>query len=48
MKRKESSQYYIEERYPLAAASELTEKEMRESLAVTERVIVKIRDFLRE
>ena len=43
-----TTQYYIEERYPLAAASELTEKEMRESLAVTERVIVKIRDFLRE
>jgi HEPN domain-containing protein len=37
------TQYYIEERYPVAASSELTDKEVRESLAVAERLIVKIK-----
>ena len=42
------TQYYIEERYPSAATSELTEKEMKESLAITERVIAKLRNSIRE
>ncbi len=33
------TQYYLEDRYPYVVASELTEKELRESLDAAERVI---------
>ena len=38
------TQYYLEERYPLAVSSELTGKEINESLAITERLMEKIRN----
>lgn len=37
------TQFYIEERYPFTVSSELSEEEIKESLAITERLIEKIR-----
>jgi len=37
------TQFYIEERYPFTVSSELSEEEIKESLAFTERLIEKIR-----
>jgi len=37
------TQFYIEERYPFTVSSELSEEEIKESLAITERLIGKIR-----
>ncbi|MEW6323927.1 MAG: HEPN domain-containing protein [Nitrospirota bacterium] len=37
------TQYYIEERYPMTASSELTEQEVNESLVIAERVVEKIK-----
>ena len=42
------NQYYIEERYPFIVSSELTEEEIRESLAIGERMIEKIRRTVEE
>jgi HEPN domain-containing protein len=36
------TQYYLEERYPFTAASELVEEEIRQSLAFAEQLIAKI------
>jgi len=37
------TQFYIEERYPFTVSSELTEEEIKESLAIAERLIERIR-----
>ena len=37
------TQYYVEERYPLTAPSELYDGEIRESLTIAESIIVKIK-----
>lgn len=37
------TQYYVEERYPVTVSSELTEDELKESLAAAEKMIEKIR-----
>jgi len=36
------NQYYLEERYPIAVASELTEQEITESLEALENLIAEI------
>ena len=40
------SRYYVRDRYPLMLTSELTEDEIRESLAVAENIIAKIRGLV--
>lgn len=37
------TQYYVEERYPFTVGSELIQDEIKESLAIAERMIKKIR-----
>ena len=37
------TQFYIAERYPFTVSSELSEEEIKESLAITEGLIGKIR-----
>jgi HEPN domain-containing protein len=42
------TQYYVEERYPFMVASELTEDEIRISLAIAEKLIQKITKILQK
>ncbi len=40
------TQYYVEERYPVAVSSELTEDEIRASLAIAENMIARIKALM--
>ena len=40
------TEYYVEERYPFIASSELTKEEVEESLATAEKMIEKIRSLV--
>jgi HEPN domain-containing protein len=40
------TQYYVEERYPFTVSSELIQDEIKESLAIAERMIKKIRRLI--
>jgi len=42
------TQYYVEERYPFTVSSELTEEEIKESLAIAEKMIGKIRGLVEQ
>jgi HEPN domain-containing protein len=40
------TEYYVEERYPWLVGSELTEGEIRESLAAAENIIARIKELV--